>query len=198
MQIITNSPNPHISIHKDVEGRIDRPVIKLDLKNKEFVVGGTGAGSQMETLPMMLNRLFGTKIKIISGYKGGNDVYLAMERGEVQGYCGSHDSVMGSDIARSGKIAILFQARMEEKRRAARTEARDAAQRILRERPDVAQRLGVSRTPIREALYRLGQEGFIQVVVHRQQRQGGHAGSSGDGHIQAAMKAHFLSLFNNF
>jgi tripartite-type tricarboxylate transporter receptor subunit TctC len=59
-----------------------------DLKTKEFVVGGTGAGSQMETLPTMINRLFGTKIKIISGYKGGNDVYLAMERGEVQGRCG--------------------------------------------------------------------------------------------------------------
>ena len=28
----------------------------------------------------------------------------------------------------------------------------------------MAQRLGVSRTPIREALYRLGQEGFIQVA----------------------------------
>ncbi len=42
----------------------------------------------METLPTMLNKLFGTKIKIISGYKGGNDVYLAMERGEVHGRCG--------------------------------------------------------------------------------------------------------------
>ena len=32
---------------------------------------------------MMLNKLFGTRIKVVSGYKGGNDVYLAMERGEV-------------------------------------------------------------------------------------------------------------------
>jgi tripartite-type tricarboxylate transporter receptor subunit TctC len=54
----------------------------------KYIVGGTGAGSQMETLPAMLNKLFGTKIKIISGYKGGNDVYLAMERGEVNGRCG--------------------------------------------------------------------------------------------------------------
>jgi hypothetical protein len=30
----------------------------------------------------------GTKFKIISGYPGGNDVDLAMERGEVQGRCG--------------------------------------------------------------------------------------------------------------
>jgi tripartite-type tricarboxylate transporter receptor subunit TctC len=59
-----------------------------DLLNKEFVVGGTGAGSQLETYPALLNALFGTKIKIVSGYKGGNDIYLAMERGEVQGRCG--------------------------------------------------------------------------------------------------------------
>ncbi len=59
-----------------------------DLFDKEFVVGGTGGGSQMETYPVMLNRLLGTKIRIVSGYKGGNDVYLAMERGEVQGRCG--------------------------------------------------------------------------------------------------------------
>jgi len=59
-----------------------------DLFDKEFIVGGTGAGSQMETMPAMLNKLFGTRIKVISGYKGGNDVYLAMERGEVHGRCG--------------------------------------------------------------------------------------------------------------
>jgi tripartite-type tricarboxylate transporter receptor subunit TctC len=59
-----------------------------DMLKKPFVVGGTGAGSQMETMPIMLDNLFGTKIKIISGYRGGNDIYLAMERGEVQGRCG--------------------------------------------------------------------------------------------------------------
>ncbi len=55
---------------------------------KEFIVGGTGAGSQMETMPTMLKQLFGAKVKVISGYKGGNDVYIAMERGEVHGRCG--------------------------------------------------------------------------------------------------------------
>src|SRR3954469_3992457 len=37
-----------------------------DLYDKQYIVGGTGAGSQMETLPAMLNKLFGTKIKIVS------------------------------------------------------------------------------------------------------------------------------------
>jgi tripartite-type tricarboxylate transporter receptor subunit TctC len=67
-----------------------------DLINKEYVVGTSGAGSQMETLPNMLKHLFGAKIKIISGYKGGNEVFLAMERGEVMGRCGGLIASMNS------------------------------------------------------------------------------------------------------
>ncbi len=53
-----------------------------DVLEKEFTVGGSGVGSQMETMPALLNKLFGTKMKVISGYRGGNEIYLAMERGE--------------------------------------------------------------------------------------------------------------------
>src|SRR5580698_965204 len=67
-----------------------------DLLTKPFVVGGSGAGSQMETMPVMLDKLFGTRIKVISGYKGGNDIYLAMERGEIQGRCGGLISSINS------------------------------------------------------------------------------------------------------
>ncbi|MEE8438311.1 MAG: tripartite tricarboxylate transporter substrate-binding protein [Micropepsaceae bacterium] len=67
-----------------------------DLFDKDYFVGGSGAGSQMETLPMMLNKLFGTNIKVISGYRGGNEVYVAMERGEVDGRCGTLVSSISS------------------------------------------------------------------------------------------------------
>ncbi len=67
-----------------------------DLVKREFIVGGSGAGSQMETLPTMLNNLFGAKIRVISGYKGGNEVFLAMERGEVHGRCGGLVSSINS------------------------------------------------------------------------------------------------------
>jgi len=36
----------------------------------------------------VLNGVLGTHFKIVEGYPGGNDVVLAMERGEVQGRCG--------------------------------------------------------------------------------------------------------------
>ncbi len=60
-----------------------------DLFEKDFFVGSSGAGSQMEIFPIMLNKLFGTNITVISGYPGGNEVFNAMERGEVDGRCGS-------------------------------------------------------------------------------------------------------------
>ncbi|MEE8438310.1 MAG: tripartite tricarboxylate transporter substrate-binding protein [Micropepsaceae bacterium] len=67
-----------------------------DLFTKEFFVGSTGAGSQMEILPHMINELFGTNITVIPGYTGGNDVFIAMERGEVDGRCGGMISGINS------------------------------------------------------------------------------------------------------
>jgi tripartite-type tricarboxylate transporter receptor subunit TctC len=59
-----------------------------DMLDKQFIVGSSGAGSQMEVLPTMMNKYLGTKMKIIGGYQNGTDIFLAMERGEVQGRCG--------------------------------------------------------------------------------------------------------------
>jgi tripartite-type tricarboxylate transporter receptor subunit TctC len=87
-----------------------------DLFTKPFTVGSSGAGSQMETLPLMLNKLFGTKIKVISGYKGGNEVYLAMERGEVDGRCGGLISSIKStrpDWFPQKKVAVPVQIALE-------------------------------------------------------------------------------------
>jgi tripartite-type tricarboxylate transporter receptor subunit TctC len=87
-----------------------------DLFDKEFIVGGTGAGSQMETMPAMINKLFGTHIKVISGYKGGNDVYLAMERGEVHGRCGGLKSSIKStrpDWFPTHKVSVPIQIALE-------------------------------------------------------------------------------------
>jgi len=59
-----------------------------DLKSKELIVGGTGDTADTVQFPKIINAILGTKMKIINGYPGGNDVVLAMERGEVQGRCG--------------------------------------------------------------------------------------------------------------
>jgi tripartite-type tricarboxylate transporter receptor subunit TctC len=56
-----------------------------DVMQRELVVGATGIASGSYLYPHALNQLVGTKFKIVTGYPGGNDVNLAMERGEVGG-----------------------------------------------------------------------------------------------------------------
>jgi tripartite-type tricarboxylate transporter receptor subunit TctC len=58
-----------------------------DMLEKELLVGSTGAGSQFSILPAMLNRLFGTRIRVINGYKDGGEIFQAMEKGEIEGRC---------------------------------------------------------------------------------------------------------------
>lgn len=59
-----------------------------DLKTTPSIFGGVGAGSDIDAYPTMLNNLFDTKIRLITGYNIGNNIHIAMERGEVHGRCG--------------------------------------------------------------------------------------------------------------
>jgi tripartite-type tricarboxylate transporter receptor subunit TctC len=56
-----------------------------DVMQRELVVGATGIASGSHLYPHALNQLVGTRFKIVTGYPGGNDMNLAMERGEVGG-----------------------------------------------------------------------------------------------------------------
>jgi tripartite-type tricarboxylate transporter receptor subunit TctC len=83
-----------------------------DLMQKELIVGAAGAGSDDDQFPRVINGVLGTKMRVVSGYPGGNDVVLAMERGEVNGRCGwSWSSVKSTHPAwlAAGKINILAQ-----------------------------------------------------------------------------------------
>lgn len=59
-----------------------------DVFSKELIVGGTGSTAGSDIYPRVMNGIFGTKMRVISGYPGGNDITLAMQRGEVKGRCG--------------------------------------------------------------------------------------------------------------
>lgn len=56
-----------------------------DAEKKQVIVASTGTGSQTFLIPAVLNGLFGTKFKIIMGYKGSRGSTHAMEQNEVQG-----------------------------------------------------------------------------------------------------------------
>ena len=59
-----------------------------DAMASEVIVGATGPGSRTMTFPKALNDLVGTKFKIVAGYPGGNEITMALEKGEVGGSCG--------------------------------------------------------------------------------------------------------------
>lgn len=58
-----------------------------DLKERELIIGASGMGDATGQFPKAFNAVLGTKFKIVVGYPGGNDITLAIERGEVQGRC---------------------------------------------------------------------------------------------------------------
>lgn len=63
------------------------PVNSLaELQTKETTVGASGANSTPAFYARLLNATLGTKMKIINGYPGQNDAFVAMERGELDGY----------------------------------------------------------------------------------------------------------------
>jgi tripartite-type tricarboxylate transporter receptor subunit TctC len=83
-----------------------------DVTQKELTVGGTGPAADTDQFPKVLNATIHTKFKIIPGYPGGNDIDLAMERGEVMGRCGwSWSSVVATHKSwvDEKKINILVQ-----------------------------------------------------------------------------------------
>jgi tripartite-type tricarboxylate transporter receptor subunit TctC len=55
-----------------------------DLRDKEIVAGASGKGAITYIYPSMMNDYLGTRFKIVTGYPGGNQINLAMERNEVQ------------------------------------------------------------------------------------------------------------------
>lgn len=62
----------------------DAPVQKIEeAKTREVIISASGSASRLNW--NLLNNVIGTKIKMISGYKGAAESRLAMTRGEVHG-----------------------------------------------------------------------------------------------------------------
>jgi tripartite-type tricarboxylate transporter receptor subunit TctC len=54
-----------------------------DAKKKQVIVGATGVNSVTAVGPQLFNEFIGTKFKIVPGYKGTNEIFFAMEKGEA-------------------------------------------------------------------------------------------------------------------
>lgn len=91
----------------------DAPVQTMkDLLTTELVVGATSAGTTHVDYPVVANALFGTKFKLVSGYRATGAVHLAISRGEVKGF-GANGwlslKALNSDWLEKKQVRIVMQ-----------------------------------------------------------------------------------------
>lgn len=86
-----------------------------ELRSKPFILGASQPGADNYALGLMNQRLLGAAYRMVSGYNGTNDLFLAADRGEIQGGCSSYSSLMVAkrDWITSGKIAFIAQYGLE-------------------------------------------------------------------------------------
>jgi tripartite-type tricarboxylate transporter receptor subunit TctC len=87
-----------------------------DAMAMEAVVGGSGADATEVIFPKAANKLVGTRFKIVLGYPGSTEILLAMERGEVDGFCGigwTFLKLRKGEWLRDKKLNILYQMSIE-------------------------------------------------------------------------------------
>lgn len=82
-----------------------------DLRERELILGNTGPGTGTYSYPRVLADLLGFKFKNIGGFPASSDVFLAIERGEVEGICESLDSIKARrpDWITEKKVTLLLQ-----------------------------------------------------------------------------------------
>src|SRR3954454_8217062 len=85
------------------------------LRDTELILGDTGPGTGTRSYPKVLNDLLGYKFKLVSGFRSSADVFLAMERGEVDGIFESLDSInqRKPDWIANKTVNVLLQAGAE-------------------------------------------------------------------------------------
>lgn len=93
--------------------RADAPVKSFaDALTHDVILGATGVGGSSTDYPSLYNNLLGAKFKIIPGYPGITEIGLAIEKGEIDGTCGSSWSTMTTghpEWLRDNKMRVLVQ-----------------------------------------------------------------------------------------
>jgi tripartite-type tricarboxylate transporter receptor subunit TctC len=83
-----------------------------DVFHRDFLVGGGGPTSGNVVFPNVMNRVLGTRFKIIAGYKSTGDIALAIERGEIEGTASYHYSSIitrNPDWLINDRVTVLLQ-----------------------------------------------------------------------------------------
>jgi tripartite-type tricarboxylate transporter receptor subunit TctC len=83
-----------------------------DALSHSAVIGATSVGSPTREYASIVKRTTGARFEIVSGYKGPADLFVAMERGEIDGVCGIDWSALKAqqpDWLRERKLNLLVQ-----------------------------------------------------------------------------------------
>ncbi len=81
-------------------------------RQREVLVGGTGASGPLSQSSTALRALTGAKLRVIEGYKGSASVKIAIESGELQGVCGISLSTARTqyrEAFESGELLLTLQ-----------------------------------------------------------------------------------------
>jgi len=104
------------SANSDVEVcivRSDAPVKKFeDVFSTDLVIGAASEAASTREFPTLLKNALGARFKIVAGYTGNREIFLAMQRAEVQGACGvswSGLSATQGEWLRSGGVKVIAQ-----------------------------------------------------------------------------------------
>jgi tripartite-type tricarboxylate transporter receptor subunit TctC len=87
-----------------------------DLLTKPSRFGGQGAGSDPDVMANTIKNLLHSKLQLVTGYPGSNETALAMERGEIDGECGTSWSTLRMrhpDWLRDHKVNLIVQMALE-------------------------------------------------------------------------------------
>ena len=106
------------------------------MKRKEFLIGTTAKGSNAYVNGAILRNVFKAPVRQIAGYPGSNEQRLALERGELEGNCGSW-TAMPQEWLVNHKISPLL---------------RFSATRPADMSPDVPYVLDLAQTPEQKAV----------------------------------------------
>ena len=86
-----------------------------DLFKTDLLTGGTGVGSSTDIVPTVINRVLGTRFKMVEGYRGAGDILIAIDRGEVHGVCMSLGQFRTSEQKfKTGKLHYILRAEESE------------------------------------------------------------------------------------
>jgi tripartite-type tricarboxylate transporter receptor subunit TctC len=82
-----------------------------DIRSKQIVMGAQAPGSTQFDYPVLANKLFGFKFKVVTGYESTPKIHLAMESGEVDGTIANWSTLkaINTNWITEKKIRILAQ-----------------------------------------------------------------------------------------